>query len=330
MLALASCLAKDHVVSFFWDNPNILIEAEEKFGESYQNITIIKNIFAATTGKIERIQTMMDYDRIFFLSDGSIPFLFSKKNFVLLQFPVLWRKDLSLVDRVKLIFLSRVIYNSAFVADLNRRFFPKSTVILYPPVTPIPTQGKKTNTILSVGRFTQGLNMKKQEVLISAFQERPSDFDNWKLVLVGSVLPQDKNYLQKLRAMIKSPSIEIVENPSHAKLIQYYNKTKIYWHAAGFGEDVAMHPERAEHFGISIVEAMSAGCVPIVFKGGGPQEIIEENKNGYFFEKIDQLREKTRSLMQDELRWKRVSDAGKETAKKFSPSVFSKKVQALV
>ncbi|MEM2444187.1 MAG: glycosyltransferase, partial [Sulfolobales archaeon] len=37
-----------------------------------------------------------------------------------------------------------------------------------------------------------------------------------------------------------------------------------------------VHPQFSEHFGISIVEAMSAGCVPIVFKkGGGWEDVVK-------------------------------------------------------
>ena len=44
----------------------------------------------------------------------------------------------------------------------------------------------------------------------------------------------------------------------------------LFWHAAGLGEDPTTNPDRFEHFGISVVEAMSAGAVPMVYEHGGP------------------------------------------------------------
>ncbi len=48
-----------------------------------------------------------------------------------------------------------------------------------------------------------------------------------------------------------------------------------------------------EHFGITIIEAMSYGCVPLVFDGGGPAEIIRDCGVGYTFttvpEAIDRI-----------------------------------------
>ena len=43
-------------------------------------------------------------------------------------------------------------------------------------------------------------------------------------------------------------------------------KTKVY-----------LHTTINEHFGISIVEAMASGCIPIVHNSGGPMEFVPQD-----------------------------------------------------
>ena len=59
-----------------------------------------------------------------------------------------------------------------------------------------------------------------------------------------------------------------------------YGRASIFWHAAGLGEDPERHPDRYEHFGITTVEAMSAGAVPVVIDAAGQVEIVEHGANG--------------------------------------------------
>jgi glycosyltransferase involved in cell wall biosynthesis len=65
-----------------------------------------------------------------------------------------------------------------------------------------------------------------------------------------------------------------------------YGTSAIYWHAAGYGET---DPKNMEHFGISTVEAMSAGCLPIVYGGGGLKEIVRTKKEGYTWNTHEEL-----------------------------------------
>ena len=55
----------------------------------------------------------------------------------------------------------------------------------------------------------------------------------------------------------------------------------------GYGVDAQREPRRMEHFGMVATEAMAAGCVPIVFCGGGLPEIVSHGVDVHIL--VDQL-----------------------------------------
>jgi glycosyltransferase involved in cell wall biosynthesis len=69
--------------------------------------------------------------------------------------------------------------------------------------------------------------------------------------------------------------------------------SSIYWHGAGFDADPELHPERCEHFGISLVEAMGAGNIPVVVGNGGPDEIVQFGTNGFKYQSVEGLVRRT-------------------------------------
>ena len=76
-----------------------------------------------------------------------------------------------------------------------------------------------------------------------------------------------------------------------------YQAASIYWHATGYGCDHERKPGKLGHFGMSIVEAMSAGAVPLVYDGGGPREIIASGVNGFLWSDLNQLAAHKRRLV---------------------------------
>ena len=154
----------------------------------------------------------------------------------------------------------------------------------------------KTLNILTVGRFFVGGHSKRQDALIDAFKSICDKLGGRvELHLAGSAYPENEHqdYLTSLRASAENYPIRFHVNCSAGQLAELYREASIYWHGTGLGAELSEDPEKAEHFGISIVEAMSAGAIPFALNSGGPREIIENGVTGYLYDSIDALKELT-------------------------------------
>lgn len=319
IISLASYLSGMHDVRIFWDDPGILKRAHERFGLDLSRVTIEPNIWKP--GRLMRKLTQSAaYDRIIIVSDGSIPLSFAKKTYLIVQFPIPWVRADSPVSRFKLRRIDGVIVYSDFV---KRHIDPVLRVDsrVIPPGIPVSefTAGKKAKTILTVGRFTQGMNTKKQEVLIEAFKRihEAKKAPGWRLVVAGGVRSEDEKYVKHLADIAQGYPISIESNVKYSRLRRLYASASVYWHGAGYGEDLSSYPHYAEHFGITVVEAMAAGCVPIVFDGGGLPEIVTDGKNGFVWKTPEELITKTLAFIQQPAHAKKLADAAAGRAHDF-------------
>lgn len=324
---IANCLSGENEVSIFSSEEDILKSVEERFGYDLKKTKTVDSIFNGT----KSLYKSKDYDVIFFVSDGSIPTLLSKKNFLIVQFPLNWVK-LSVFDKIKLSKINSIICYSEFVKAHLKKTFKKNIIVIPPYVKSYYDKKiKKENMIISVGRFTKGMNRKKQEVMVEAFKRLvDSGIKDWSLALLGSYREKDKDYFDAIKKMTDGYPIEIIGNSSIETLSEYYNKAKIYWHAAGFGEDMEKNPERAEHFGITTVEAMSAGCVPIVINQGGQREIVEDNINGFLWDTEEELIRKTENVIRDKDIFERVSKKAIKRSNDFGNEIFCTNINKLI
>ncbi len=318
VLTLASHWAKQHDVDLFCDDLRYLKKAEERLHIDVSRIRLTPNIFSGNN-ILKKALISGSYDLIFFLTDGSIPTTLAKRNILHFQVPFVHVST----PRIKRTMYRYVVCNSNFTRDHLDPGFGAGARVIYPPVVPIPASKgrKKQKMILTVGRFNSLYEVKKQRVLIGAFDQAQKDksFAGWKLVLAGGVLPTDESYVRELMRDAAGLPIEFRKNCSYDELVALYNASSFYWHAAGYGET---DPTRMEHFGISAVEAMSAGSVPLVYNGGGLGEIVTDSINGFLWTTTEELLDKTRIIMKNTKRLNEIAHRAKERANTFDTSRF--------
>ena len=227
----------------------------------------------------------------------------------------------------------QIVSISEFTRGWVRRRWGRQSHVIYPPVAFVSDMGKKEQLILSVGRFFDQDcgHSKKQLEMVRAFRALVTQgLTGWKLHLVGGCQQSHADYLERVRAEATGLPVHFHIDATGKELQDLYGRASIYWHAAGFGENERRHPERLEHFGISTVEAMGAGAVPIVVGKGGQREIVQQDVNGYHFRSLGDLVTRTRRVAQDSALRQRLAAAARERANEYSTRRFAARVRAFV
>lgn len=338
MLSAALCLAEDADVDIFWDLAKvhgIREKAKHRFAFDLSKLSFAANIFTPDMPLWKRVQHSGTYDAIFLLSDGSLPLL-GCPVYVHFQSPVEWVNGNDLKTKLKKALIRGFICNSQYTKSYIDKKFSITSHVVYPPVKiPILSHTPaKENHILHVGRFginAKGSSFKKQDVLAEAFKKMHEEgLKGWKLVFVISVMDQDKEKLEAFQKHYSHLPIEFVVNPPNTRLWEEYAKAKMYWHASGFGEDLKAHPDRAEHFGISTVEAMGMGAVPVVINAGGQPEIVRNGETGFLWDTIEELQEQTQLLIADPKRLEEMADKARVSVGKFSYDTFCQAIRSII
>jgi glycosyltransferase involved in cell wall biosynthesis len=120
---------------------------------------------------------------------------------------------------------------------------------------------------------------KKIELAIEAFKTKV--LKNKQLLIIGYLSRENKNYYQRLRDLSKrNENIKILPNLRRNDVLTLLSKAKILF-----------HPMPDEHFGIAIIEAMAAGCLPVVHASGGPLEIVDNGRYGLIYRDLSEIPE---------------------------------------
>lgn len=336
ILSIAESLVGENKVEIFLDDHLFSIGVEEiktKLSHFHQadfaKVSFVKAPFGENSNFLKKYFFLKDYDVLIYLTDGSFFFSPAKKNFVHFQMPIENPRSNFFWEKIKINSWKGAIFNSYFTKNYIEKEWPIKGVVIYPPVDiNVFKPRRKKQQILTVGFFSLS-KPKKHEVLIEAFKRLSRRIlkEGWQLAIAGGVDESSRDYLKSLRILARGYNIKFYPNVGFKELLNLYGESLIYWHAAGFGEN---DPKKFEHFGISTVEAMSSGCIPIVINLGGQPEIIQDNISGILWTSVDDLIQKTMDLVGDKNKIKKIAKKARERSLDFSKETFSRNINALI
>jgi alpha-1,2-mannosyltransferase len=206
---------------------------------------------------------------------------------------------------------------SGFSKDAIRKAYPTvDPCILYPPVdierfSSAYRSNSRRNKVLVISRFSPEKQIEKA-IKVAQLVGR-IEFE-----IIGSLVPANRPYFNFLKKMIQGYALEdkirLSPNATNEELINAMSTSTVY-----------LHTMQGEHFGVSIVEAMAAGLVPIVPSYGGCSEIVPPEY------RYNTLEEAAKCICKniyeyDKEKRERVYDI----AKQFSSSKFREKMQQYI
>ncbi|HDI01930.1 MAG TPA: glycosyltransferase [Candidatus Bathyarchaeota archaeon] len=206
-----------------------------------------------------------------------------------------------------------ILTNSSFSRSVIREKVGRDAVVVYPPVDIRAFRpGRKEPLVLTVGRFT----WEKRLDIVPRIAKLVPEAD---FIIAGSTAIGSREIIRRIEAA-SLPNVEVRPDVPFEELRELYARAKIY-----------LHTMVAEHFGISVVEGMASGCVPVVHASGGPWlDIIKQGQYGIGYRSVKEAAEAIRKLLSNEELWAGLSKKALDRSRAFSEEAFKEKFMHVV
>jgi glycosyltransferase involved in cell wall biosynthesis len=221
-------------------------------------------------------------------------------------------KNLDISFKLDYIKRATIITNSNYTKNVIRDAWGMDSTVIYPPCPqysfPLDIQEKRGNVVCSMGRFTPEKNY---GMIIKIAQSLP----NIRFELVGSVTQDEIAYLEKLmKNAPKNTTFHV--NATVQEKIDILKKSK-----------VLLHSFIGEPFGIALIEAMSAGVIPVTHNSGAakvdaivPEDFRYDDLDGAIVSVINAISSWSAPL----------ASRLREFAKSFSPESFRENLKTFI
>jgi len=176
---------------------------------------------------------------------------------------------------------ARRIFTAAWKRNVNRFLTSSRTVMLansdftrrellklglncqvaYPPVDVAslqPPSGVHRQGVVSVARFNPSYPNKHHEWQLQIMEGKSTTL----LALGASLAPEEARHLEWLKNNAP-PNVTLAPNAPYQQVRNALWSSKVFLHTA-----------EKEAFGMTVVEAIAAGCIPLIYDDGGSREIV--------------------------------------------------------
>ncbi|TMI31163.1 glycosyltransferase [Candidatus Bathyarchaeota archaeon] len=270
--------------------------------------------------KVDRLERFFGYEGLFkhisvktYASDSGDRFGTYKH---LLHHVKAQRKIISADHNYDLVFSTQ---DAGYIPDISRPifqwgYFPNALtrgVYGWPLRVHYSRKIRRINLVLAISEYSKSYFDQEWKIpttlVYPACNMVAKRFPTYEFVLL---LTRDPRFIEYSRALESAAPANgrVFVNPNKEIYQETLARSKIY-----------LHLMRGEHFGITIVESMSAGCVPVVHDSGGPKEIV--GGSGLRWQKEDDI---PRLLAIADASYEAMSKLSMERAKAFSREKFDK------
>ncbi len=217
-----------------------------------------------------------------------------------------------------------LVTNSQYSRDQIRHDLNSDAVVVHPGIDTRRYAHRRNvdreDLVVTVSRIEEKKNLDILPRLARFFTKKT------KFVLLGTTDRTSEGYVSHIISEAKNLGTQdrflILRNASEAQKVELFSKAKLY-----------LHTMRSEHFGMSIVEGMSAGLVPVVHKSGGPWvDILSRTQGlyGYAYERVEEAASIMRHLLEDEKTRAEISRRAVQRAALFDLNIFKSSISELV
>ncbi|MHB8601062.1 MAG: glycosyltransferase family 4 protein [Nitrosotalea sp.] len=152
----------------------------------------------------------------------------------------------------------KMIANSKYTSETILRLFQKNSIVIYPPVDITKylkwSNHPKENKVITISRYSPEKNLEFAVRIVK-------DLDIQYKIIGTAKLKSQLELYEKLNKT-NSKNVELLCNTSRDEINMSISSAKVYF-----------HPSK-ETFGISVVESIAAGCVPIVPNNSAHNETV--------------------------------------------------------
>jgi len=207
---------------------------------------------------------------------------------------------------------THLITNSGFTAGVIKKLWNRDAHVIYPPCPlylDLPLNGKR-DVVCTLMRYTPE---KRYELALDVARALPKI----EFHFVGSVVPAKYPYLRGL--MSRAKGLKNVHFHIDAPLIE---KLEVLGRSKAL-----LHTMYGEHFGISLIEAMSAGSVPVPHNSGGAK-VDDYVPSEFRWDEVDEAVDKTERTVYE---WcEELGNAMRERSKFFSQQNFRRNLATYI